>query len=82
MAKKRNSVRHAEYRKLGEIGFEREARDIAFEAKAQIEIRGGEVFIVVAGAEERLCTAELPKRLWWTIWRAMCQRFPLLTRYP
>jgi hypothetical protein len=81
MPKQRDSVRHAEGGKRREAGFERLARDIAFEAGAEIEIRGDEVFIVLAGAEERLCTAGVPKRLWWSIWRAMCQRFPVLERY-
>ena len=81
MAKKRDSVRHAEWGKRYETDFERLARDIAFEAGAEIVIRGDEVFIVVDGAEEHLCTSYVPKRFWWSVWRAMCKRFPILERY-
>lgn len=81
MPKQRDSVRHAESGQRYETKFERLARDIAFEAGAEIEIRGEDVFIVVDGAEEHLCAIDISKRVWWTVWRAMCQRFPALERY-
>ena len=81
MPKQRDSVRHATWSKRYETNFERLARDIAFEAGAEIEVRGSEVVVVIDGAEEHLCTADVPKKLWWSIWRAMCERFPALARY-
>jgi hypothetical protein len=81
MAKQRDSVRHAEWSKKYETNFERLARDIAFEAGAEIEVRGNKVFITVAGEEEHLCTVRVPKKLWWSVWRATCKRFPTLERY-
>jgi hypothetical protein len=63
---------------MKESHFENLARDIAFEAGAVIQVRGPEVFIVVTGEEEPLCTVEQPERLWSSIWQAMCQRFPVL----
>ena len=81
MPKQRDSVRHATWSKQYEANFERLARDIAFEAGAEIEVRGFEVFVVIAGTEEHLCTADVPKRLWWSVWQAMCKRFPVLERY-
>jgi hypothetical protein len=76
-----NSVRHATWSKRYETDFERLARDIAFEAGAEIEVRETEVVVVIAGAKEHLCTAEVPKKLWWSIWRAMCERFPVRARH-
>jgi hypothetical protein len=64
--------------KKRESDFENIARDIAFEAGAVIQLRGPEVFIVITGEEEHLCTVDQPERLWWSIWRAMGQRFPVL----
>ena len=80
MPKQRDSVRHAEWSKRYEDKFERLARDIAFEAGAEIEIRGLEVFVLMSGTEEQLCTSDL-KRPWWSIWMAMNERFPVLKRY-
>jgi hypothetical protein len=81
MAKRRESVGWATSSIHSEEKFERVARAIAFEAGAEIIIRGDEVFIVVAEAEEHLCTVDVPKRFWWSVWRAMCQRFPIFERY-
>jgi len=81
MPKQRDSVRHAEWSRRYETKFERLARDIAFEAGAEIEIRDLEAFILIDGTEEPLCTADVPKRLWWSIWMAMNERFPVLKRY-
>ena len=80
MAKRRASVGTAIVTTHREENFEQVARDIAFEASAEIIIRGDEVFIVVAGAEERLCTVLVPKRFWWSVWQALCQRFPVFAR--
>ena len=81
MPKERDSVRHATWSKRYEDKFERLARDIAFEAGVQIEVRGLESFILIDGTEEQLCTADRPKRLWWSIWMAMNERFPVLKRF-
>jgi len=81
MPKQRDSVRHATSSKRYEDQFERLARDIAFEAGVEIKVRDLEGFILINGAEEQLCKADRPKRLWWSIWMAMNERFPVLKRY-
>lgn len=81
MSKQRDSVRHAEWRKRYEEDFERLARDIAFEAGVELDVRGLSAFILRDGEEDLLCTASQPKRLWCTIWRTLCNRFPALERY-
>jgi hypothetical protein len=80
MPKKRDSVRHAEWGIRYQENFERLARDIAFEAHVQIEVRELEVFIRTGDEEELLCVALHAERLWHTAWRAMCERFPHLER--
>ena len=81
MPKQRDSVRHAEWSNRYEDNFERLARDIAFEAGAEIEIRDLDAYILLDETEEHLCTADRPKRLWWSIWMAMNKRFPALQRH-
>ena len=81
MPKKRDSVRRAEWSLRYQTNFERLARDIAFEAGAEIEIREREVFILINRAEEHLCTIDHTKRTWRSIWMAMNERFPALKRY-
>jgi len=81
MPKQRDSVRYAEWSERYERNYERFARDIAFEAGAVIHIRGLDAFILIGEAEEHLYTAERPKRLWWSIWMALNERFPALKRY-
>jgi hypothetical protein len=61
--------------------LERLARGIAFEAGVKLEVRGLEAFVIVDGAEEHLCTADLPKHLWRSIWAAMRRRFPVFENY-
>jgi hypothetical protein len=81
MPKQRDSVRHAEWSKRYESNYEKLACAIAFEAGAEIVIRGLEAFILIGGTEEHLCTSDRPKRLWWHIWTALNERFPALKRY-
>jgi hypothetical protein len=80
MPKKRDSVRHAEWAIRYRNKFERLARDIAFEADVQLEVRELQVFIRIDDQEELLCIALQAKRLWHTAWLAMCKRFPQLKR--
>ena len=81
MPKQRESIRQAKERQRFESNFERLARDIAFEAGVEIEVRDLSVFILTAGTEEPLCTVARTKRLWGTIWHALNERFPHLRRY-
>ena len=81
MTKRRASVAAASISQHHEALFERLARGIAFEAGVGLEIRGFEAFIIVDGIEEHLCTADVPKHLWRSIWQAMRDRFPIFKDY-
>jgi hypothetical protein len=80
MSKQRDSVKRAVESQQGEACWEELAGDVAYKAGAQIVIRGLDAFILINGAEEHLCTADVPKRLWWNICCAMGDRFPTLGR--
>jgi len=81
MARRRQSVGAASSRLHIEEHLERLARGIAFEAGVQLEVRECEAFIVVDGVSEHLCTVDLPKHKWRSIWIAMRERFPVFKDY-
>jgi len=81
MAKRRASVGSASSRIRLEEHLERLARGIAFEAGVELEVRELEAFVIIDGVEEHLCTADLPKHLWRSIWAAMRKRFPVFEDY-
>jgi len=80
MPKKRSAITKSEYYGALEKSFERKARDFAFEAGFQLQVRGLEVFVQKDGQSELLCVADSSRHFWRTIWRAMTVQFPALKR--